>query len=473
MSDEDDFMQESDPDQYDFEYEEDEGEESGDVDIENKYYNAKQIKSAEPETAVEDFLGLAAMESEKGEWGFKGLKQAVKLEYKLKKYDKAIEHFRELLTYVKSAVTRNYSEKSVNNMLAYVEKGADDEASRQCLETIYSTTLESFQEMNNERLWLKTNTRLARLMLERGEFEAVQRKFRDLHQACELPDGSDDPNKANYVMEIYALEIQMYSDQKNNKRLKSLYQRALKLRSAVPHPKVMGVIRECGGKMHMSEGNWPEAQSDFFESFRNYDEAGSLQRIQVLKYLLLSTMLMRSSINPFDSQETKPYRNDSRIAAMNDLMNAYQHSDIRAYQSVLERSPDLFDDSFIAENIGEVTRNMRTNAMLKMIWPYSSFRLASVAAHLRIPVAEAEDLLCFLVTDGRIRAKICQTDGTVVVERAKGVARLDAIREWCSSLDKLSTHVFEFGDGYQPAAFGAGSGAYAAASLAGTGGEEM
>ena len=46
---------------------------------------------------------------------------------------------------------------------------------------------------------------------------------------------------------------------------------------------------------------------DFFEAFRNYDEAGSLQRIQVLKYLVLTTMLVQSSINPFDSPETKPY----------------------------------------------------------------------------------------------------------------------------------------------------------------------
>ena len=26
------------------------------------------------------------------------------------------------------------------------------------------------------------------------------------------------------------------------------------MRSAVPHPKIMGIIRESGGKMHMSEG---------------------------------------------------------------------------------------------------------------------------------------------------------------------------------------------------------------------------
>jgi len=57
----------------------------------------------------------------------------------------------------------------------------------------------------------------------------------------------------------------------------------------------------------MIKENWTAAQTDFFEAFRNYDEAGSIQRIQVLKYLVLTSMLVKSEINPFDSQETKPY----------------------------------------------------------------------------------------------------------------------------------------------------------------------
>lgn len=53
--------------------------------------------------------------------------------------------------------------------------------------------------------------------------------------------------------------------------------------------------------------NWPQASTDFFESFKQFDESGSPQRIQVLKYLVLANMLMGSEINPFDSQETKPF----------------------------------------------------------------------------------------------------------------------------------------------------------------------
>lgn len=53
-------------------------------------------------------------------------------------------------------------------------------------------------------------------------------------------------------------------------------------------------------------GQWNRAFMDFFGSFKNYDEAGSPQRIQVLKYLVLANMLTGSAVNPFDSQETKP-----------------------------------------------------------------------------------------------------------------------------------------------------------------------
>lgn len=56
--------------------------------MENKYYNAKQMKTEAPEEAIEEFLGVPALEEEKGDWGFKGLKQAIKLEFVLGRYNK-------------------------------------------------------------------------------------------------------------------------------------------------------------------------------------------------------------------------------------------------------------------------------------------------------------------------------------------------------------------------------------------------
>lgn len=57
--------------------------------------------------------------------------------------------------------------------------------------------------------------------------------------------------------------------------------------------------------MHLREGEFEKAHTDFFEAFKNYDESGSPRRTTCLKYLVLANMLMKSGINPFDSQEVQ------------------------------------------------------------------------------------------------------------------------------------------------------------------------
>lgn len=107
--------------------------------------------------------------------------------------------------------------------------------------------------------------------------------------------------------------------------------------------------------MWMGERQWNRASEDFFVSFCNYDEAGSPQRIQVLKYLVLANMLTGSEVNPFDSQETKPwvfllfyglsdtnqsvgcrYKNDPQIKAMTDLVDAYQRREVHSAERILK-----------------------------------------------------------------------------------------------------------------------------------------
>ena len=334
-------------------------------------------------------------------------------------------------------------------MLDFIEKGAESQEAYQCMEQFYHHTLQCFHSSNNERLWLKTNIKLARLWLDRKQYATLSKKVRELHRACQREDGSDDPSKGTYSLELYALEIQMYAETKNNKRLKALYQRALRVRSAVPHPKIMGVIRECGGKMHMTEENWKEAQQDFFEAFRNYDEAGSLQRINVLKYLVLTTMLIKSDINPFESTETKAYKNDPRIAAMTDLVGAYQDDDIHRYEQILQANQDLLADAFIAENIDEINRSMRLKAVAKLIAPYRRFSLAFVAAELNLGVAEVQSLVGFLICNGALAAEIDQEAGVVETAGAPDAQRTESMAQWTAAVRGLWTSVLTEGDGFR------------------------
>ena len=168
-----------------------------------------------------------------------------------------------------------------------------------------------------------------------------------------------------------------------------------------------------------------------------------------MKYLVLTTMLMKSDINPFDSQETKPYKNDSRISAMTDLVDAYQRDDIHRYESILQNNKDMLTDPFIAENIDEVTRNMRTKGVLKLVAPYTRFTLAFIAKQLKISVGEVQDIVGFLIVDKKFDGKVNQEQGTVEIESGKDPGHVESMQQWSSAIGSLWKTILDEADGFK------------------------
>ena len=160
-------------------------------------------------------------------------------------------------------------------------------------------------------------------------------------------------------------------------------------------------------------------------------------------------MLMKSDINPFDSQETKPYKNDPRISAMTDLVDAYQRDDIHRYESILQNNKDVLADPFIAENIDEVTRNMRTKGVLKLVAPYTRFTLAFIAKQLKISIAEVQDIVGFLIVDKKLNGKINQDHGTVEIQSNDDFGRTQALQQWTSAVGSLWRTVLDQGEGFK------------------------
>lgn len=420
---------------YGLEYSEDSNSEP-DVDLENQYYNSKALKEDDPKGALQSFQKVLDLESgERGEWGFKALKQMIKINFKLSNYKEMMTRYKQLLLYIKSAVTRNYSEKSINSILDYISTSKNMEL----LQDFYETTLEALKDAKNDRLWFKTNTKLGKLYYDREDFNKLSRILKQLHQSCQTDDGEDDLKKGTQLLEIYALEIQMYTAQKNNKKLKKLYEQSLHIKSAIPHPLIMGVIRECGGKMHLREGEFEKAHTDFFEAFKNYDESGSPRRTTCLKYLVLANMLMKSGINPFDSQEAKPYKNDPEILAMTNLVSSYQNNDIAAFEVILrEHRQNIMDDPFIREHIEDLLRNIRTQVLIKLIKPYTRIHIPFISRQLNIETSDVESLLVSLILDNTVRGRIDQVRGVLQVEReAEHGARYAALEKWTNQLSSL------------------------------------
>lgn len=99
-----------------------------------------------------------------------------------------------------------------------------------------------------QRLWFKTNLKLCKIWFDMGEYGRMSKVsffkylrnidfsdlycylwelcvtnnqiLKELHKSCQREDGTDDQKKGSQLLEVYAIEIQMYTETKNNKKLK-------------------------------------------------------------------------------------------------------------------------------------------------------------------------------------------------------------------------------------------------------------
>ena len=154
------------------------------------------------------------------------------------------------------------------------------------------------------------------------ELWSTEQVLKDLHAMCKLPNGTEDGAKAEWLLEMYALEVQMCSQQGDTSRLKSIHEQTIGLSHAIKDPNTMAIIHEAGGKMYMTERDWANAFSEFFKGFQCYQETADQRARECLKYVVLANLLSQSDINPFDSREAKAYEDYPEIRAMTNLRRA-------------------------------------------------------------------------------------------------------------------------------------------------------
>ena len=148
--------------------------------------------------------------------------------------------------------------------------------------------------------------------------------------------------------------------------------------------------------MYMSEERWQEAYDEFFEGFRNYQEAGNSRAKDCLKYVVLANMLASSDINPFDSREAKVYKDELEITAMVQLRTAYEMKDVKQFEKLLAtRQNRILEDPFIMTYLEPLLRNIRAQVLMQLVTPYHRIRLDFIAAEVRLrPEAAAPALGC-------------------------------------------------------------------------------
>jgi len=416
----------------DMDYEDDDDDPS--VRAENQYFEAKDIAIDDPEEGLNAFYIVLELEPTKGIWGFKSIKRMCKINHKLGRHDVVKELYTKLLNEYSSLLMEN--EKSINNLLDFISSSPN-------IKELYDMTLNQLEKNGNKKAMLRLELKLAKVLFDSRDFATLEKKLSIMHKDCQLPDGSDDPSKGNQLMDIYALEIQMYSERGNTRKLKELYQRALKIKGLC-NPRVAGIIHECGGKMHMREKNWENANTDFFEAFKNYDDAGARNHAcQCLKYLVLANMLSGSDINPFHEQRARSYQSNQDIEALIVLVEAYQKNDIKKFESQLKNHKEaIMGDPFIEKFINDLMTKIRSNVLLDRIKPYINVSLAFIAKELNISTEAVHDLLVQMILDGQVDGKIDQASLILKLNKTQESLKYRTLYSFVRDLKTLNSSIF-------------------------------
>lgn len=470
MSDSDEYVYDSDDVGEDSDENSDAGGSDGeldpDVDLENQYWLADDLKKSKPQEALEAFLAFIKQDlarsrgeipnkpkehvelEDVGIGYFHALYEVILIYFKLSQYDSMLEHLQTLLNFLPE-VTRNERQKAIENILRAISSG--DAASfslenQRVLVDTYRLTLGVLESLSiDARLTFSTRKSLGQIYLQMSDIQNVEIIVQELHAACKDSEtGLDDlRNRAEWLLEMTALELQLCVLTRDKRRRIAAHQRTKLLAHAIVDPTTMGIIHEDCGKMYMAEKKWSEAYQEFFSGFTKHAETANPRARECLKYVVLANMLALSDINPFSTKEASAYKDAPMIHAMIQLREAYQKNNAKKFEKIL-RDPktNLLSDAFLAEYVDDLLQKTRQQILVDFIRPYRRVKLESIAMELNVDVNDVEPILVKGILDGTLlNSKIDQGKGVLVVNSAVGggmSAQWNAMSKWADAVGALN-----------------------------------
>jgi len=409
MADEDEYYFEDD---YGCDGGDDDGEETWETAVENDYADAKSLVDTNLKNAVQRFKEVVAADEDHGRWTFKSYKGIYRAATKHRDADLMLEYYQKMLDFQWPQRTRHDIEKAINKHVDRCNVFPHDVQRK-----VYEVTLAAISKdlRNFDKLWFAMKLRVANLLFAEKQYDAVAEEIERMHQWCSEGEQAEQ-RKATQRLNVYALELQLFTERYDPVKIRGVYQAAMNIKSAIPPPRVLGIIRESGGKMFMRQSMWKEAHECFLQAFRSFDEAGDHRRIANLKYLVLASMLSDSEINPFATNEAQSYQADPEIVAMTELISACTNNDIRQFDRVLKdkkNSRSILEDQFIYSYLEPLIRKVRCQVLVVLVKPYTAVRLSFVAKQLMVSEEEAEALCVAMILDGQLAGRIDQLAGVV------------------------------------------------------------
>lgn len=148
-------------------------------------------------------------------------------------------------------------------------------------------------------------------------------------------------------------------------------------------------------------------------------------------------------VDIFADQGMAPFQDRPNIRYLSDLVNAYLSSNIDGFNEIFNaHKQEILDDPFVNTYVEDILLSVRTQAVIKLLKPYTEIGMSFVAEELQIAVQEVEFLLVALILDGKLSGSIDQMSGILSINKsAEGDKRYAAMGKWSQQLGAVNSSI--------------------------------
>lgn len=345
------------------------GEEDHDSIRENLYYLAKSQRDRDPAKAICSLKTLLEDQESsplKQNWEFKAIKQLVKI--MCTQSVQLDETFTKLIGY-QDTMAKPYFAKSIVNLIDFVYSKPNQYTSG-----FYEFIVQNIRTLIadgelQQRILAKGAIRLGRTLIDTKEYEkAIQVVQAQLDSIVTLEEAAD-VQRAALIAEMNALLLEAHFYCSHFQQVKAIYWEFVKYKSSsLVHPLIVAQMAEFYGRVMLHQDNHKEAVSCLFESFKSYDETGSVRKMTVIVYLLLAQALLNPDVDPFGSQELAVYKANQQIQSLVQLIEANRTLNAGRFASASTELQNIHkDNQFVLDYLKRIHARLQERIIISFI----------------------------------------------------------------------------------------------------------
>ena len=248
------------------------------------------------------------------------------------------------------------------------------------------------------------------------------------------------------LVEVQLLESKIYHALRNIPKSRAALTSARTSANSIYCPTLLQAELDCqSGILNAEDKDYNTSYSYFYESFEGFNSQEDKRAIVVLKYMLLTKIMLNlvDDVNNILNHKNVAKFQSKDIDAMKSIATAYSNRSLKDFEnSLLTYSSELKSDPIIKNHFNALYDNLLEQNLLKIIESYSCVELSHISKTIGLNLQQVEGKLSQMILDKVFYGVLDQGNGWLIIydeprKDAAYDASLDLVKNLSSVVDLL------------------------------------